>query len=134
VGHAVTLRELLADAPLAAPLDAGLAASTAGAVTADSREVRPGDVFFALPGARADGLSFAAAAAAAGAAAIIADKLPAAPLPVPVLLADTAQGGARAALAHAAARLHPRQPATTVAITGTSGKTSVAVFTRQIWA
>jgi UDP-N-acetylmuramoyl-L-alanyl-D-glutamate--2,6-diaminopimelate ligase len=37
------------------------------------------------------------------------------------------------ALALAAARFYPGQPATIVAVTGTSGKTSVAAFTRQIW-
>ena len=37
------------------------------------------------------------------------------------------------ALAHAAARFYPRQPETIVAVTGTSGKTSVAAFVRQIW-
>ena len=41
---------------------------------------------------------------------------------------------ARRALALAAARFYPRQPATIAAVTGTSGKTSVAAFTRQIWA
>ena len=41
---------------------------------------------------------------------------------------------ARAALSRAAARFYPRQPATIVAVTGTSGKTSVAAFVRQIWA
>src|SRR5262249_6349056 len=40
----------------------------------------------------------------------------------------------RRALALAAARFYPRQPATIAAVTGTSGKTSVAAFTRQIWA
>ena len=40
---------------------------------------------------------------------------------------------ARRALSLAAARLYPRQPGTIAAITGTSGKTSVAAFTRQIW-
>jgi UDP-N-acetylmuramoyl-L-alanyl-D-glutamate--2,6-diaminopimelate ligase len=39
----------------------------------------------------------------------------------------------RRALAQAAARFYPRQPATIAAVTGTSGKTSVAAFTRQIW-
>ncbi|HAP46705.1 MAG TPA: UDP-N-acetylmuramoyl-L-alanyl-D-glutamate--2,6-diaminopimelate ligase, partial [Afipia sp.] len=39
----------------------------------------------------------------------------------------------RRALALAAAKFYPRQPATIAAVTGTSGKTSVAVFTRQIW-
>ena len=33
----------------------------------------------------------------------------------------------------AAARFYPRQPQTIAAVTGTSGKTSVAAFTRQIW-
>ena len=40
---------------------------------------------------------------------------------------------ARAALAQAAARFYPRQPETIVAVTGTSGKTSVVAFARQIW-
>ena len=39
----------------------------------------------------------------------------------------------RRALALAAAKFYPRQPATIAAVTGTSGKTSVAAFTRQIW-
>ena len=39
----------------------------------------------------------------------------------------------RRALARAAARFYPRQPGTIAAVTGTSGKTSVAAFTRQIW-
>ena len=41
---------------------------------------------------------------------------------------------ARRALALAAARFYPRQPPVIAAVTGTSGKTSVAAFTRQIWA
>jgi UDP-N-acetylmuramoyl-L-alanyl-D-glutamate--2,6-diaminopimelate ligase len=40
---------------------------------------------------------------------------------------------ARRALALAAAKFFSRQPATIAAVTGTSGKTSVAAFTRQIW-
>ena len=40
---------------------------------------------------------------------------------------------ARRALALAAAKFFPRQPGTIAAVTGTSGKTSVAAFTRQIW-
>src|SRR5690606_5010728 len=39
----------------------------------------------------------------------------------------------RRALALAAARIYPRQPAMIAAVTGTSGKTSVAAFLRQIW-
>ena len=40
---------------------------------------------------------------------------------------------ARRALALAAAKFYPQQPQTIAAVTGTSGKTSVAAFTRQIW-
>jgi UDP-N-acetylmuramoyl-L-alanyl-D-glutamate--2,6-diaminopimelate ligase len=50
-----------------------------------------------------------------------------------VLVANASAGGTRAALSAAASRLYPRQPETVVAITGTSGKTSVSVFARQLW-
>lgn len=100
-------------------------------LTADSRAVRPGFVFFALKGEKADGMSYAGTAAAAGAAAIVTDS-PDGPVEiagVPVVrLAN-----ARRALALAAGRLHPRQPAVIAAVTGTSGKTSVAAFVRQIF-
>jgi UDP-N-acetylmuramoyl-L-alanyl-D-glutamate--2,6-diaminopimelate ligase len=43
-------------------------------------------------------------------------------------------GDARRALALASAKFFPRQPEVIAAVTGTSGKTSVAAFTRQIWA
>ena len=81
------------------------------------------------PGAKDDGLAYAAEALARGASVIVAERAP-----------DFAGAGlrrvadARAALARAAARFYPRQPATIVAVTGTSGKTSVAAFARQIWA
>ncbi|MGO9423537.1 UDP-N-acetylmuramoyl-L-alanyl-D-glutamate--2,6-diaminopimelate ligase [Roseiarcus sp.] len=97
-------------------------------VAFDSRKVAPGDVFFALAGGKDDGLKHAADAVARGAAAIVAEReAPAAGAPV-VRVAD-----ARLALARAAARLYPRQPETIVAVTGTSGKTSIAAFVRQMW-
>src|SRR5262249_51965162 len=68
-------------------------------------------------------------AIANGAAVIAAEHVPAAPIAVPfVKLAN-----ARRAVALAAARFYPRQPKTIAAVTGTSGKTSVAAFTRPIW-
>ena len=94
----------------------------------DSRKVQPGDVFFALAGAKDDGLAYAAQAAAKGASVIIAEREPPASSAAYVHAAD-----ARLALSQAAARFFPRQPETIVAITGTSGKTSVAAFVRQIW-
>jgi UDP-N-acetylmuramoyl-L-alanyl-D-glutamate--2,6-diaminopimelate ligase len=109
--------------------DAPLASREIAGIASDSRKVRPGDAFFAIPGVKDDGLRHAGDALARGAAAIIAERegsVAGAPL---VRVAD-----ARAALARAAARLFPRQPETIVAVTGTSGKTSVAAFVRQIWA
>jgi UDP-N-acetylmuramoyl-L-alanyl-D-glutamate--2,6-diaminopimelate ligase len=129
----VKLAELLEPRTLAKALAAPLADVEVNAITADSRKAAPGSLFFAMPGAKADGLAFAAAAARAGAAAIVADRMPDADPGAPVIVAKTAAGGARAALAHAAARLFPQQPESIVAITGTSGKTSVSVFARQLW-
>jgi UDP-N-acetylmuramoyl-L-alanyl-D-glutamate--2,6-diaminopimelate ligase len=130
----VKLRELLDPKTLATPLPDTLAGLSALAITADSRKVSPGSVFFAMPGSKVDGLAFAAAATRAGAVAIVADRAATEDPGVPVILAKASAGGTRAALAKAAARLHPAQPDVTVAITGTSGKTSVSVFTRQLWA
>ncbi|WP_293863135.1 UDP-N-acetylmuramoyl-L-alanyl-D-glutamate--2,6-diaminopimelate ligase [uncultured Alsobacter sp.] len=125
--------------PKTLPLSALLAGSGASApdvgvtaVTADSSKVAPGACFFAVPGTRADGLVFARAAAQAGAAAVVGEGERPADLP-----AETAYvrvPDVRRALALAAAVLYPAQPGTVLAVTGTSGKTSVAEFTRQILA
>ena len=97
-------------------------------VTADSRKAAPGVLFAALPGTQVDGKSFIPAAIAAGAAAILGpDDLADAEVPV-VRTTDP-----RRAYALAARALWGRQPATCVAVTGTNGKTSVAVFCRQIF-
>ena len=95
----------------------------------DSRAVKPGDLFFALAGTKTDGARFIQAAVAAGAVAIAGEQRPAGDLPVPFVVLSNP----RRALALAAARFYPKQPATIAAVTGTSGKTSVAAFTRQIW-
>lgn len=98
-------------------------------ITADSRKAAPGMLFAAMPGTRVDGAAFAAGAVAAGAVAVLAaDDASLPDLSVPVLRAKDP----RRALALIAARFYGRQPATVVAVTGTSGKTSVADFTRQI--
>ena len=133
MGDAVKLARLLETALLEQKPGGSLADQDVLALTADSRKVAPGTLFFAMPGAKADGLSFATQAVRAGAVAIIADRRPESDPGVPVLVAQASAGGTRAALSAAAARFYPRQPATTVAITGTSGKTSVSVFARQLW-
>jgi len=98
-------------------------------VTADSRKVRPGFLFAALPGAKVDGREFAAKAVADGAAAVLAGR-EIEGLAAPVVIA----GDPRRAYALAAASFWGAQPQTCVAVTGTNGKTSVAGFCRQIFA
>src|SRR5271168_2970239 len=100
-------------------------------VTADSRTVKNGDIFIAIAGGKTDGLAFVEAAIAAGAVAVVAERAP--PTPLPERVAFVHVGNARRTLALIAAKIYPRQPQTIVAITGTSGKTSVTAFTRQIW-
>ena len=118
------LAEFFPDAPEA------LRDAPVAGLTADSRAVAPGFMFFALAGAKADGMVFAGQALAAGALAIVGDR------PPPAYIAESfvQVGDARAALSRAAAKFFPRQPENIVAVTGTSGKTSVADFTRQIFA
>jgi UDP-N-acetylmuramoyl-L-alanyl-D-glutamate--2,6-diaminopimelate ligase len=102
-------------------------------LTADSRAVRPGFLFAALPGARQDGRDFIAEAVARGAAMVLAPRGTEWPPGVPPrpLLTDA---NPRALLARMAAAFHGAQPATLVAVTGTNGKTSTVDFLRQIWA
>jgi UDP-N-acetylmuramoyl-L-alanyl-D-glutamate--2,6-diaminopimelate ligase len=98
----------------------------------DSRAIEPGMLFAALPGARADGARFVSQAIAQGAVAVLAS--PAAEIPAGVVVPVARAADPRLALARIAARFYPRQPRHIVAVTGTSGKTSVAEFTRQILA
>jgi UDP-N-acetylmuramoyl-L-alanyl-D-glutamate--2,6-diaminopimelate ligase len=112
--------------------DARFDALDIGGVSADSRKVKPGDLFVAMAGTKSDGLGFVAAAVANGAVAIMAERVPSTALPDGVAFIRV--GDTRRALALAAARFFVDQPQTIVAVTGTSGKTSVAAFTRQIWA
>ncbi len=109
-------------------LPAAGAALRAKGLTADSRTVEPGFVFAALPGTKVDGASFITQAFAKGAIAAIAEP---GAYTGPGLVIES--GNPRRLLALAAARFHDNQPDTIVAVTGTNGKTSVAVFVRQIW-
>ena len=120
------LSDLFSDEIAIAPPARDLAIS---GIAVDSRRVMPGALFFALAGAKTDGARFIDQAVASGAAAIAGVPSIAAQAGVPFVAVDNP----RRALALAAARFFPRQPATIAAVTGTSGKTSVAAFTRQIW-
>ena len=102
---------------------AGLAAITVTGVAFDSRDVRAGSLFVAVPGLHADGHDFLAAAAAAGASAALVDH----PLPdsdLPQLVVDDS----RVALATAAAWWYrdPSAELAVVGITGTDGKTTTS--------
>ena len=111
-----------------APAD-GLGDAAVTGVTLDSRAVRPGDLYAALPGARAHGADFAAQAAAAGAAAVLTDpagvgRLGDAGVALPVLVVEDP----RSVLGDLAARIYDTtdQGLTMVGITGTNGKTTTA--------
>lgn len=95
----------------------------------DSRAVQPGSLFAALSGVKADGANFLREAEAKGAVAILAAAGADLHTDLPVLRA----ADPRRALALMAARFSGPQPKTIVAVTGTSGKTSIAAFVRQIW-
>lgn len=108
-------------------------------LTADSRAVRSGFLFAALPGSASHGASFIPAAVAAGAVAVLTDAA-GARMAQEALAPDALEGLAlvvaedpREALSQAAALWFGAQPETMVAVTGTNGKTSIATFCRQIW-
>src|SRR6201996_246973 len=112
-----------------ATMDPAVQAVEITGLAVDSRVVKPGELFFALAGSKTDGARFFDAAIARGAVAVASDHPPAHSGLVPFVQTDNP----RRALALAAARFYPRQPGTIAAVTGTSGKTSVAAFARQIW-
>ena len=101
-------------------------------LASDSREVKPGYLFAALSGAKANGAAFISDAVKRGAVAVLA---------APEARADVEKLGVRfiadenprLGLARFAAAYFGAQPEVVAAVTGTNGKTSVAVFLRQIW-
>lgn len=97
-------------------------------LTADSRAVREGSLFAALPGTNADGRDYIESALENGASAVL--SLPGlTTMPVPYVTADNP----RLVYSQIAAQLHAGQPETMVAMTGTNGKSSTIEFLRQIW-
>lgn len=95
-------------------------------VSLDSRAIRAGDLFAALPGHVRHGADFAAGAVRSGAVAILTDAAglaQCADLGVPVLVIENP----RAHLGHAAARVqgNPADALTMLGVTGTNGKTTV---------
>ncbi|MEQ1652765.1 MAG: UDP-N-acetylmuramoyl-L-alanyl-D-glutamate--2,6-diaminopimelate ligase [Hyphomicrobium sp.] len=101
-------------------------------ITAASAAVSPGMIFAGLPGTKADGAAYIPDAIARGARVVIAGMGKAARVPDGVTLIEV--DNPRRFLALMAAKFAGTQPDVAVAVTGTSGKTSVADFTRQIFA
>ncbi|WP_428031298.1 UDP-N-acetylmuramoyl-L-alanyl-D-glutamate--2,6-diaminopimelate ligase [Ancylobacter sp.] len=124
----LTLRGLIGEDADYAGADPEIAV---GEPSLDSRSARAGDVFFALSGAKVDGLGYARDAIARGVVAVVAEAER--PEGFDPAISYVRVGNARRAVALAAARAFPHQPATIAAVTGTSGKTSVAAFARQLW-
>lgn len=128
-----TVTKSLAELGLTA--QGGAEARIAG-LAVDSRQVKPGFLFAALPGTKVHGGEFIQYALRQQAGAILTDaegaQIASAELaanPVAVVVVEDP----RAALSGAAALWFAAQPEVMVAVTGTNGKTSVASFTRQIW-
>lgn len=111
-------------------LDGGTAGAAVTGVTIDSRDVRPGDLYVGIPGAKHHGAAFAAAAAQAGAAAMLTDAagrdlaVSAGVTDLPILVSDSHP---RELLGALSARVYGTDTldAKVFGITGTNGKTSV---------
>ena len=114
----MTLRDLLGDGP-----DVDVAA-----LAYDNRAVRPGTLFFCVPGFTRDGHDFAPDAVARGAAALVVQR------PLGLGVPEVVVDDVRAAMARAAARFHGDPTATlpVVGITGTSGKTTTTFLVRRL--
>jgi UDP-N-acetylmuramoyl-L-alanyl-D-glutamate--2,6-diaminopimelate ligase len=95
-----------------------------------SSDVRPGGLFFCVPGFKADGHDFAPDAVERGAVAIVSER------PLGLAVPEVVVQSARAAMGPAAARFYgdPTAKLRVVGITGTNGKTTTAFLTRAILA
>ncbi len=94
----------------------------------DSRQVRPGTLFFCVPGLRSDGHDFAAAAVRAGAAALVLER------PVGLGVPEVLVASTRAAMGPVAARFYgdPTAALDVIGVTGTNGKTTTAYLLRAL--
>ncbi|MBB5933479.1 UDP-N-acetylmuramoyl-L-alanyl-D-glutamate--2,6-diaminopimelate ligase [Streptomyces zagrosensis] len=120
------LAELAGQLGIEAPAAAKESAEATG-ITHDSRAVRPGDIYAALPGARLHGADFVAQAADLGAIAALTDaagaeRVRAAGLPALIVPDPRARMGALAATIYG----EPGDDLLQIGITGTSGKTTTA--------
>jgi UDP-N-acetylmuramoyl-L-alanyl-D-glutamate--2,6-diaminopimelate ligase len=99
-----------------------------GSLAYDSRKVGPGTLFFCVPGEKADGHDFAAAAVEAGAVGLVVER------ELDLDVAEVVVPDARAAMAPLAARFwgDPTAELRVVGVTGTNGKTTTAFLIREV--
>jgi UDP-N-acetylmuramoyl-L-alanyl-D-glutamate--2,6-diaminopimelate ligase len=97
-------------------------------LTLDSRAVKPGFLFAALPGLKVHGRDYIPQAVAAGAVVVLTE--PGVEVDGAMVVRD---GDPTRRFAEIAARFYPRQPEMIAAVTGTNGKSSTVDFLRQIW-
>jgi UDP-N-acetylmuramoyl-L-alanyl-D-glutamate--2,6-diaminopimelate ligase len=113
-------------------VDAPLAPEAAGAdithLAFDNRDVRPGTLFFAVPGFARDGHDFAPDAVERGASALIVQR------PLELLVPQVQVDDARAAMGPIAARFHgdPTAAVAVAGVTGTNGKTTSCFLIREL--
>lgn len=110
-------------------------------ITNDSRKVEPGFLFIATPGTKQDGRQFIDEAVKRGAVAVLTPPEKTGLFSifkkkesvVPENVSHLTAPDIRIATSSIAAIFYPKQPEIIAAVTGTSGKTSTAQFTREIW-
>lgn len=126
----MTLGDLLSSPR--AVLDQGTWNAGIDGLSYDSRKVRRGDLFFALPGVKVDGVAFARQAIEAGAAAVVSQSP--APNGVDASSAWVRVPDAREAMGRAAHVFHgqPSESLPVVGITGTNGKTTIAFLVQHL--
>lgn len=100
-------------------------------ITSDSRQVRTGYLFAALPGSKANGAQFVEDAIRNGAVAVVGEEGTHVPEGGETILVTVEN--ARKSLAQISAKFYGQQPECIAAVTGTSGKTSTVTFTQQLW-
>jgi UDP-N-acetylmuramoyl-L-alanyl-D-glutamate--2,6-diaminopimelate ligase len=115
----------------------GISAIQVTGLAVDSKQVKAGDVFFAISGTHHDGRDYIKDAIEAGAVAVITNDTPLAKPLISIIKNNNILvlhcDNPRQIMARMAARFWISQPGMVAAVTGTNGKTSTTEFLRQLW-